>query len=199
MRRAADQVYSQRAATIFLVVRPSGYPYHRIIVDTRTPEQRRRIMQAVKTAGTGPERAVRRSLRALGYGYRLNARDLPGKPDIVFRGRRKVVFVHGCYWHGHGCAKGRLPKSHLEYWQPKIRANVERDARHAAELRRDGWSVLTIWQCEIRDETALTARLKAFMEAGAKRGSETRKERAGRERREARRFAHRPRTVVRGR
>lgn len=156
-------------------------------------------MQAVKTAGTGPEIAVRRALRALGYGYRLNAADLPGRPDVVFRGRSKVIFVHGCYWHGHGCAKGRLPKSHLDYWQPKIRANRERDARNVMELRRNGWSVLTIWQCEIRDETALAARLKAFMEVEARSGRQASRARAGRARREACRFACGPRVAVRGR
>lgn len=118
------------------------------MADNRTPEQRRRIMQSVQTRNTGPELSVRRILFNLGYRYRLHRRDLPGSPDIVFPGRRKVIFVHGCYWHGHGCAKGRLPKSRLEYWGPKIEANRARDKRNRRDLKATGWSALTVWQCE---------------------------------------------------
>ena len=86
-----------------------------LVADTRTPEQRRRIMQSVKTENTGPELVVRRLLHGMGYRYRLHRRDLAGKPDIVFVSRRKAIFVHGCFWHGHSCPKGRLPKSRLDY------------------------------------------------------------------------------------
>lgn len=133
------------------------------MADTRTPEQRRKIMQAVKTAGTGPELVVRRALFALGYRYRLHDKRLPGRPDIVFHGRRKAIFVHGCFWHGHGCAKGRLPKSRLDYWEPKIAANRNRDARNVADLHALGWDVLTVWQCETLDLGALSERLTNFM------------------------------------
>jgi len=88
--------------------------------DTRTPDQRRRIMQSVKTKNTGPELAVRKALHAEGYRFRLHRRDLPGSPDVVFPGRNKVIFIHGCFWHGHACKKGAAPKSRLEYWGPKI-------------------------------------------------------------------------------
>jgi len=133
------------------------------MADTRTPEQRRRIMQAVKTHDTGPELTVRRILFRLGYRYRLNAKKLPGRPDIVFPGRKRAIFVHGCFWHGHGCAKGRAPKSRLDYWAPKLRTNRERDAAQLLELEKLGWSVLTIWQCEIHDEEVLAASLKRFL------------------------------------
>jgi len=133
--------------------------------DTRTPEQRRRIMQAVKTRDTGPELMVRRILFALGYRYRLNAENLPGRPDIVFRSRMKAIFVHGCFWHAHGCRKGRAPKSRLDYWKPKLKANKARDAAQVRTLKKLGWSVLTIWQCETSDADVLTARLVDFLEA----------------------------------
>jgi len=133
--------------------------------DTRTPEQRRRIMQSVKTRDTGPELMVRRILFALGYRYRLNAENLPGRPDIVFRSRMKAIFVHGCFWHAHGCRKGRAPKSRLDYWKPKLKANKARDAAQVRTLKKLGWSVLTIWQCETSDADVLTARLVDFLEA----------------------------------
>jgi len=135
------------------------------MVDTRTPDQRRRIMQSVSQKNTGPELAVRRLAHSLGYRYRLNSPLLPGRPDIVFAARRKVIFVHGCFWHGHGCAKGRLPKSRLDYWKPKIDANRARDARNERSLRAAGWAVLTVWQCEAKDFAWLTRRLIRFLEA----------------------------------
>ncbi|WP_394707907.1 very short patch repair endonuclease [Roseovarius pacificus] len=133
-------------------------------MDTRTREQRRRIMQAVKTKNTGPEMIVRRLLHKHGYRYRLHRKDLPGRPDIVFSGKRKAIFVHGCFWHGHGCSKGRLPKSKLEYWKPKIERNKARDDRNVADLKDAGWQVLVIWQCEIADGQALWRRLQEFVE-----------------------------------
>lgn len=135
------------------------------MADTRTPEQRRRIMQAVKTRNTGPELVVRRVLFRLGYRYRLNAKKIPGRPDIVFPGRMRAIFVHGCFWHGHGCAKGQAPKSRLEYWQPKLKANRDRDAAQLLELEKVGWSVMAIWQCEIHDEEVLAAKLKRFLDS----------------------------------
>ena len=113
-------------------------------VDTRTPEQRRRIMQSVKSENTGPELAVRRLLHGMGYRYRLHRRDLPGRPDIAFVSRRKAIFVHGCFWHGHGCSKGRLPKSRLDYWQPKVDKNRERDRTKEEQLKSLGWSGIAV-------------------------------------------------------
>jgi DNA mismatch endonuclease (patch repair protein) len=133
------------------------------MADTRTPEQRRRIMQAVKTCDTGPELVVRRILFQFGYRYRLNAKKLPGRPDIVFPARKQAIFVHGCFWHGHGCVKGQAPKSRLDYWEPKLKANRERDAAQLRALDHLGWSVLTIWQCETHDRELLATRLKHFL------------------------------------
>lgn len=121
-------------------------------------------MQAVKTKDTGPEMIVRRMLHSHGYRYRLHRKDLPGRPDIVFKGRYKAIFVHGCFWHGHGCPKGKLPKSKLNYWQPKIEQNKARDTRNIAELEAAGWQVLVIWQCETADSQTLWHRLQEFVE-----------------------------------
>jgi DNA mismatch endonuclease (patch repair protein) len=137
------------------------------MADTRNAEQRRRIMQAVGTRDTGPELAVRRMLHGMGYRYRLQARDLPGRPDVVFRSRKKVIFVHGCFWHGHRCRKGRAPKSRLEYWGPKLAANRARDKAQVRALRKMGWSVLTIWQCQTANVERLRDRLVGFLEEGA--------------------------------
>jgi len=134
------------------------------MADTRTPEQRRRIMQSVGTRDTGPELIVRRIVYGLGHRYRLNVKGLPGRPDIVFPGRMKAIFVHGCFWHGHGCHKGRAPKSRLDYWKPKLKTNKKRDAAQLLALKVLGWSVLTVWQCETTDPKALSSRLSAFLE-----------------------------------
>jgi DNA mismatch endonuclease, patch repair protein len=133
-------------------------------MDTRSPHQRRRIMQSVGTANTGPEWVVRRLLHSNGYRYRLHVKRLPGKPDIVFPSRKKAIFVHGCFWHGHGCPKGQPPKSRLDYWGPKLEANRARDERNLAELRLSGWRVLVVWQCETKCPDALLARLKTFVD-----------------------------------
>jgi DNA mismatch endonuclease, patch repair protein len=134
------------------------------MADTRTPDQRRRIMQSVKTENTGPEWAVRRLLYRLRYRYRLHPENLPGRPDIVFRSRKAAIFVNGCFWHSHGCSKGRPPKSRLEYWGPKLQANQRRDATKAEELRALGWRILTVWQCEVQDAKKLTPKLIKFIE-----------------------------------
>ena len=122
-------------------------------------------MQAVKGRNTGPEWIVRRLLFQLGYRYRLHPKTLPGKPDIAFPGRRKAIFVHGCFWHGHGCKTGAPPKSRLDYWLPKLDANKTRDRNKSAQLAASGWSVLTIWQCETKDDlNELRAKLIAFVD-----------------------------------
>ena len=135
-----------------------------IMADTRTEEQRRRIMQAVRSTNTGPELTVRRLLHGLGYRYRLHRKDLPGKPDLVFPSRKKAIFVHGCFWHAHGCRYGRPPKSRLDYWLPKLELNKRHDALKHGQLEALRWQVLTVWQCEINDLDALTAKLGAFLE-----------------------------------
>lgn len=120
-------------------------------------------MQSVKARDTGPEMAVRRLLHRAGYRYRLHVRTLPGSPDIVFPGRRKAIFVHGCFWHGHECRMGQPPKSGQEYWGAKLDANKTRDAAKQAQLEAMGWDVLVAWQCEIPDAAALESRLWTFL------------------------------------
>jgi DNA mismatch endonuclease, patch repair protein len=124
-------------------------------------------MRRIKSAETGPELAVRLALRELGFrGYRLHRADLPGRPDIAFVGRKKAVFVHGCFWHGHSCRRGfRTPKSNADYWITKVARNKARDGRAVAELAGRGWSILLVWECEISDPDALRGKLKAFMKA----------------------------------
>lgn len=132
-------------------------------MDTRSPEQRRRIMQAVKTKNTGPELLLRRALFAAGYRFRLHRKDLPGRPDIVFPGRRKAIFVHGCFWHGHNCTKGRASKSRTEYWGPKLEANKARDAKNLRDLEAIGWEAVVVWQCELGNMDNVTSRLGTFL------------------------------------
>ena len=130
--------------------------------DVFTPEQRSAVMAKVRGRDTGPERTVRRTLTVLGLRYRLQRRDLPGSPDIVMVGRRIAIFVHGCFWHGHACRRGaRLPKANADYWSAKIARNVARDASAQAALLAAGWAVLTVWECELKDGPALSARLSA--------------------------------------
>ncbi|BFN06392.1 DNA mismatch endonuclease Vsr [Pseudomonas aeruginosa] len=118
------------------------------------------IMRAVKRAHTAPEIIVRQMLHALGLRFRLQRRDLPGSPDIVMPRFHTAIFVHGCFWHRHpGCRYATTPKTRQEYWLPKFKANVERDARKESQLRELGWKVLIIWECETRDHGELMTRL----------------------------------------
>jgi len=122
-------------------------------------------MGRVRQKDTGPELAVRRLLHRLGYRYRLHRRDLPGTPDIVFSGRRKVVFVHGCFWHRHpGCRATTTPTTHAEFWSRKFEDNIARDARKLAALEAGGWSVLVVWSCETKTPEVLTKHLVSFLE-----------------------------------
>jgi DNA mismatch endonuclease (patch repair protein) len=129
----------------------------------KTPEERARMMRAFRKKDTAPEIAVRRLAHQMGYRFRLYRRDLPGNPDIVFPSRKKVIFVHGCFWHCHGCELTRLPRRNLEYWVPKLNRNRTRDARNLGVLEAEGWSYLVIWECEVSDLKRLQARLKAFL------------------------------------
>lgn len=128
------------------------------------PALRRRTMQAVKSKNTSPELLVRRLLHARGYRYRLHRSDLPGCPDLVFPSRKKVLFIHGCFWHGHGCARGsRVPKTNTDYWTAKVARNRKRHVKVQRHLKANGWKVLTLWECELRDEAALLKRLTRFL------------------------------------
>jgi DNA mismatch endonuclease (patch repair protein) len=134
------------------------------VTDVFSPQKRSSVMRRVKSRDTGPEKTVRRLLTGLGARYRLHRKDLPGNPDVVMPGRRLALFVHGCFWHGHDCARGsRAPKQNADYWQAKIGRNRARDTASTAALRAAGWRVETIWECEMKDETALTARLRALL------------------------------------
>ncbi len=114
-------------------------------------ELRSRTMRAVKSINTRPEVKLRKALHRLGYRYRLHRKNLPGKPDIVFPGRKKVIFLHGCFWHGHDCARGaRTPKTNTAYWRAKISSNRQRDDAHLQALHELGWETLVIWECEIK-------------------------------------------------
>lgn len=135
-------------------------------MDTVSPEQRSRNMSRVRGKNTALELKIRSLLHRLGYRFRLHRKDLPGTPDMVFAGRRSVIFVHGCFWHGHNCARAALPTSNREFWETKIDKNKKRDARAHALLSADGWNVLTVWQCETKDEAALRESLVGFLEAG---------------------------------
>lgn len=117
-------------------------------------------MRSVGAKNTGPELAVRKLLHKMGLRFRLHGRDLPGRPDVVLARHRTVVFVHGCFWHGHGCKKGQLPKSRTDYWESKIAANKARDQTVADSLERRGWKAVTVWQCELKEPEQLSARLR---------------------------------------
>ena len=128
-------------------------------------EARSRTMRAVKGQNTKPEMKVRRITHAMGYRYRLHRKDLPGKPDLVFPGRRKIIFVHGCFWHGHDCPRGaRTPKTNREYWQAKIARNVERDTQHLSALKETGWQVMPLWECELKDNSVIEEKIRRFLE-----------------------------------
>ncbi len=132
--------------------------------DVFAPDKRTAIMRAVKSAGTKPERAVRAAARALGAGYRLGGWGLPGSPDLVFPGRRRAIFVHGCFWHGHDCKRGaRAPKDNAAYWASKIARNRARDAHVLTALETHGYRALVIWECECAAPDALRERLAAFL------------------------------------
>lgn len=133
-----------------------------------TPEQRSRTMRAVRSKETGAELKVRRALREMGQtGYRLHRPDLPGTPDVVFIGRRRAIFIHGCFWHGHDCKRGsRTPKTNRDYWAKKIARNSQRDQDNIASLEALGWGVLVLWECELKEREKLKARLSDFLGAG---------------------------------
>jgi DNA mismatch endonuclease, patch repair protein len=135
--------------------------------DPLSPAERSERMRRVRSKDTKPEMVVRRLVHALGYRYRLHSKSLPGKPDLIFAGRRKVIFVHGCFWHRHDenrCALTRWPKSRLEFWEPKLLANKRRDGENQTKLNELGWRFFIVWECELRDRAELTRRIVEFLE-----------------------------------
>jgi len=133
-------------------------------MDRIAPERRSALMARIRSKDTAPEMAVRRVAHRLGYRFRLHCSNLPGRPDIVFPRKRKIVLVHGCFWHQHaGCRRARAPRSRLDYWGPKLARNTERDRRVALELQALGWRVYVIWECETADTEALGGKLHDFL------------------------------------
>jgi len=136
----------------------------RPVVDHLTVEQRSWNMGRIRSKNTAPERVVRQLLHRMGFRFRLHRADLPGRPDIVLPKYRTVIFVHGCFWHRHrGCKYSSTPKSHRAYWEEKFRLNRELNGKHRKKLRRLGWKVLVVWQCEVRDLSNLQVRLKRVL------------------------------------
>jgi DNA mismatch endonuclease (patch repair protein) len=135
-------------------------------MDKLTPERRSANMSRIRSKNSKPELAVRRLLHRMGYRYRLHVSSMPGHPDIVFPKRRKVLFVHGCFWHCHkNCSDSHIPKSGISYWATKLARNVARDYEHEKELIADGWRVLVLWECEVADVDHQIPRLRAFLDS----------------------------------
>ena len=136
------------------------------MTDVFTPEKRSAVMRRVKGRDTSPELKVRKLLTRLGARYRLHRKDLPGNPDIVLPGRKLAIFVHGCFWHGHDCARGaRVPKQNRDYWLARVARNTARDEAAQAALAAAGWRVVVLWECDMKDAAALLERLAGLMEA----------------------------------
>ena len=136
------------------------------MTDKLSKKRRSWNMQQIRSTDTSPELVVRKLTHHLGYRYRLHRKDLPGKPDLVFPARGKIVFVHGCFWHQHSssrCKISRLPKSKTDYWTPKLQRNAERDRKNQRRLRRLGWRVLVLWECQIKDLERLARRIDRFL------------------------------------
>lgn len=134
------------------------------MTDTVSREKRSAIMAAVRSRDTTPEKFVRFLLHRLGYRFRLHGKDLPGRPDIVLPRHRAVVFVHGCFWHAHRCKAGdRLPATNTEFWRNKRNENVKRDRTAIGRLKRLGWRVLVVWECETKDAVEITGKIKRFL------------------------------------
>ena len=141
------------------------------MVDILNPVERSALMARVRRENTKPEMVVRRLVHSFGYRYRLHRRNLPGKPDLAFISRRKVIFVHGCFWHGHaGCSLATIPKTRRAFWCAKFEANRTRDRRVRVDLKRAGWASLVVWECETRHPEGISDKLVAFLEAPNRTG-----------------------------
>jgi len=134
------------------------------MVDTLTRSQRSWLMSQVRQKNTKPEMKVRRLLHSMGFRYRLHGKDLPGRPDLIFSKSKRVIFVHGCYWHRHDCKKATVPSSNVEYWTKKFAENVARDDKVVRELTSLGWASMIVWECQTRDADALASSLSTFLQ-----------------------------------
>lgn len=128
------------------------------------PEQRSALMSRIRSKNTKPELFVRSLVFSMGYRYRLHQKDLPGKPDLVFASRKKVIFVNGCFWHAHTCGLGFRPKSNVDFWEKKLEGNRLRDARNLRQLRALGWKCLTVWECHLANPAKVEKRIRHFLE-----------------------------------
>lgn len=137
------------------------------MADVLTREQRSALMSKIRGKGTEPEMIVRRLAHSLGYRFRLHRPDMPGSPDLVFPGQKKAIFVHGCFWHRHNCGRAYAPKTRPEFWSRKFSSNVARDRRVARALRRAGWNVLVVWECQTGSYEPLMRRLAQFLRSSA--------------------------------
>ena len=136
------------------------------MVDSISPRERSELMSRVRSKDSRPEQFVRQLTFSLGYRYRLHVRALPGCPDLVFRPRKKVIFVHGCFWHRHAdCVLARMPKSRVDFWEPKLEGNRQRDEKNRQVLKKAGWKVLIIWECQLNDSAHLERRIRRFLDA----------------------------------
>jgi len=134
------------------------------MTDVFSTEKRSWIMSQVRSQDTSPEIKVRSITHRLGYRFRLHRKDLPGKPDLVFPSCKKVIFVHGCFWHGHGCSRGgRIPKTNTKYWIDKISKNVERDQKNKVALKSLGWEILIIWECDLKDPEKVMLNIDEYL------------------------------------
>lgn len=138
------------------------------MADVLSHRQRQKCMSAIRSKDTAPEWIVRRTVFSLGYRYRLHITTLPGKPDLVFPSKRKVILIHGCFWHRHACKKGlSKPGTNREFWEKKLTDNIQRDERNEVELKKLGWKVLIIWECQTKSEQKLSSQLIQFLEDDA--------------------------------
>ncbi len=131
--------------------------------DTLTPKQRSERMSRIRNTDTKPEMVVRCLVHSMGFRYRLHAKELPGRPDLAFRPRKKVIFVHGCFWHQHGCNQYRMPRSRQNFWLPKLEKNKDRDKKTYLQLKTLDWKYLVIWECQLKDIVRLRQRIKKFL------------------------------------
>lgn len=135
-------------------------------MDSLSPDERSKRMGRVRSKDTKPEWVVRRLVHAMGYRYRLHGKGLPGRPDLVFRKRRKVIFIHGCFWHRHSstCPLTRMPKSRIDFWEAEFEGNRRRDAANQEKLRESGWDFLIVWECQLRDLEGLAQTLRDYLD-----------------------------------
>ena len=135
----------------------------KLVADTVSKKKRSEMMALVRNKNTKPELLVRKLVFSMGYRYRLHRSDIPGKPDLVFAGRKKVIFVHGCFWHRHDCPRGTMPKTNKTFWSKKLSKNVERDRKVQAELKEMSWDFLVIWECDLKHIPHLKKMLQDFL------------------------------------